>query len=242
MIALVAQVALSVVLLFSSASLLRTISRLNQIDPGFPVANRIYAETYASPADFTRDQGRAFYRRALEQVAGLPGVRSVGLANLLPFVTVPRGCAASEPNSKTPVRTSSQTIDPGYLSTMRIPILAGRSFNDGDITGKPRVAIVNEELARELWPGDNPLGRRILLGCDNPSAAEVIGVARNTDVRTLGEPPQPHFYVPFSQNYSARSMIVVETARRIFDDVAGHSKDHPQRQSKREPVPDSDSQ
>ena len=209
-IALVAQVAVSVILLFCAGSFLRTLARLSQMDPGYPVENRLYAHVYASPADFTPEQGRAFYARSLDRVKRLPGVRSAALTNFLPPIAIGRGCVSTA--GKPPIRVSDQIIDPEYLPAMKIPIVAGRNFDQTDSPAASVRVVVNQELARRLWPGQNAAGREMLVGCEKFTSVEVVGVARNTTVRQLGERPEPHYYRAFAQNYASRLMIVVETA------------------------------
>ncbi len=129
-IALVAQVSVSVVLLFCAGSFLRTLARLSQLDPGYPTEKRLYAHIYTSPADFSTGQARAFYVRALHRIKELPGVRSVGITNFLPPLTIGRGCVSTP--GKPVIRVSDSIIDPGYcrhahpsagvgISTMAIP-------------------------------------------------------------------------------------------------------------------------
>jgi predicted permease len=208
-IALVAQVAVSVVLLFCAGSFLRTLGRLSQLDPGYPVENRLYAQVYTSAADFTEQQGRAFYTRALDRIKSLPGVRSAAIANFLPPIPTGLGCVSTAGNPV--IRVSDQIVDAGYLPAMRIPLLAGRNFDATDRAASNRV-IVNQELARRLWGRETPVGRQMLVGCEKFAAVEVVGVARNSTVRQLGEQPAPHYYRAFEQNFAALANVLVETA------------------------------
>jgi predicted permease len=208
--ALVGQVALSVILLFCAGSFLRTIGRLSETSPGYPTESRLYAQVYASPADFSVAQGRAFYARALEQVRALPGVRNAAISNFLPPIAIGRGCVSTP--GKPVIRVSDQIVDEGYLPTMRIPVISGRNFAAGDNAEAPARVILSEELASRLWPGESAVGRQMLVGCERFTTAEVIGVAHNATVRKLGEQPEPHYYRPFAQEFAARAMVVVETA------------------------------
>jgi predicted permease len=208
-IALVAQVAVSVVLLFCAGSFLRTLGRLSQLDPGYPVENRLYAQVYTSAADFTEQQGRAFYTRVLDRVKSLPGVRSAAIANFLPPVPTGLGCVSTPGNPV--IRVSDQIVDASYLPAMRIPLLAGRNFDESDRAAPTRV-IVNEELAWRLWGRETPVGRQMLVGCEKFMGVEVVGVARNSTVRQLGEQPAPHYYRAFEQDFAALANVLVETA------------------------------
>jgi predicted permease len=105
------------------------------------------------------------------------------------------------------------TIGIGYLNTLRIPLLEGRDFNVADQADGPPVAIVNQSLARRLWPNQSATGRTFVYGCDHPRILKVVGVARDSRIRTLNEEALPHVYLPFSQAYRGGiAFIVVETA------------------------------
>jgi len=104
-------------------------------------------------------------------------------------------------------------VDPGYFRTMDIDVLAGRDFASSDTPSDAPVVIVNERLASGLWPQGSPIGEQVLIGCDATKPATVIGIVGNTSVRSLGEPPQPHVYFPFAQNYDGGlTAILVETS------------------------------
>jgi predicted permease len=211
-ISLVAQVAVSVILIFCAASFLSTLGRLAQTDPGFLLEKRLYADVFTPRVDFTETQGRRFYDRLVARLQALPGVRSIGSADVLPLVPLSRGCVSIAGRSE-PVRHDEQLVDAGYFETMRVPIVAGRSFDGRDTPAAPRVAIVSQALAAQLWPHDDAVGRTLLLGCDGRESLQVAGIARDTNVRALGEPPQPHLYLPMSQHFAAHRHIVIETGR-----------------------------
>ncbi len=212
-VALAGQVALSMVLLLSTGLFLRALWRLQRIDPGFAIQDRIFATVYISAPEYTPETGRRFYANAIERLRALPGVHNVGLTDLLPllpFEASPVDCV-SLPDGRS-LRARGGTIDSGYLSTMRIPILAGRDFTAADAPGAPRTIIINETFAKRLWPGEQAAAKHILVGCEKPASVLVAGVARDSNVRSLGEDPQPYFYRPFAQNYAGLATIVVETA------------------------------
>jgi predicted permease len=194
---LVAQVGVSLILLLTSGLFLRTILSLHNVDPGFAVQKRIYATTYISTPEFSPESGRQFYAQTVERLRALPNVRNAGLTYLLPLG--PRGFDCVARPGGPSISATSGTIDSGFLATMRIPLLAGRNFSTSDLPNSSPVTIVNESLAHRLWPGASV-------------AVEVIGVARDSRVRSVGEAPQPHFYRPFAQDYSGLVNVVVETA------------------------------
>jgi predicted permease len=105
------------------------------------------------------------------------------------------------------------TVGAGYLNTMRIPLVEGRDFNLADNANGPPVAIVNQTLAREFWPNQSGIGHSLSYGCDHARILQVVGVARDSRIRSLNEAPLPHVYLPFSQAYAGGIVfILVETA------------------------------
>ena len=206
---LVSQIALSLVLLLSAGLFVRALLRFEDADPGFAVRNRLYAWTYVTPPEFTPQAGRQFYAQAVDRLRALPGVRNAGVTYFLPLTFPGSECVAR--GEQTPHRVTTGTADPGLLATLGIPLQAGRNFSGTDGPNRPRVVIVNETLARRLWPRENPVGQRLRVGCKTTAEAEVIGVARDSKVRSLTEAPQPHMYLSFAQNYTPLSMIVIET-------------------------------
>jgi predicted permease len=120
-------------------------------------------------------------------------------------------CVEREGDHPTP--GTSTTIDRGFLDTLRIPLLEGRDFESTDKAGGPPVAIVNQTLARRLWPNQPAVGRAFQVGCDHPRTLQVVGVARDSKIRSLNEVTLPHVYLPFSQAYEGGIVfLVVATA------------------------------
>jgi len=209
-VSLVAQVSLSLALLLTAGLFLRVLFAFQAADPGFAVTNRTYITTLASAPEFTPETSRQFYAQALDRLRGLPGVRSAAITNLLPLTPVNPDCV-SEPG-RDPLPATTSTVGPGYLGTMRIPLAVGRDFSAVDRPGGTPVAMVNEALARRLWPGQMAIGKRLLLGCHDPRPLQVVGVARDARVVSLGEAPKPHVYRAFAQDSGGIQNIVVETA------------------------------
>ena len=202
------QVCLSMVLLLISGLFVRALSRLSTADPGFRVQNRIYATTYVAPPEYDSRSGLQFYNALLDRLRAVPGVRSAGLTRTLPLTPINADCAVNDSGLK--IAATTGTIGAGFLATMQIPLLAGRDFDARDRPTGTRVAIVNESCARRLWPGRAAIGERIRIGCREQQAAEVVGLTRDFQVRSLGETPEPNVYLPFSQNYEGLVNIVVE--------------------------------
>jgi predicted permease len=209
-ISLAGQVSVSLILLLTAGLFLRVLLAFQASDPGFAVNNRLYVTAYVSAPEFTPETGRQFYRQTLERLRALAGVKSAAITDRLPLTPTRPDCASESGRDTVPASTSA--ISPGYLQTMRIPLLAGRDLDDGDLPDGLPVAIVNEALAKHLWPGRTPIGKQVMLGCHGASVFEVVGVARDTRFVSLGDPPKPHVYRPFSQNYRGIETILVETA------------------------------
>jgi predicted permease len=214
-IPVVAQVAVSLALMIAAGLFLRALKSTSETDPGFAIDHRLVTQVYISPPEYTPETGRVFYRTALERVRSLPGIRSASLTYLLPLTELPAQCVATEDGSSS-THGRDSIIDSGYLATMRIALVAGRDFNASDRLSGPAVGIVNESLGRRFWPGESPLGRRLRVGagCEQGrgTVVEVVGVAKDSRNKSLGEPPAPQVYRPFSQNYVGLATIVVETA------------------------------
>jgi len=207
---IVAQVALSFTLLLCAGLFLRSLAHTQAAEPGFAVENHLFASAYVPEREFTRDQGLQLFARVLQDLRALPGVRSAALAQDLPLFSSGSDCVSTG-NGAT-LQATYGIIDSGFLGTMRIPLREGREFNSRDTSEAARVVIINETLARQLWPNEKVLGERVRIGCRSASTAEVVGVAKDTKVGSLTAAPQPHFYQPFSQNYTSFVTIAVETA------------------------------
>src|SRR5260370_24162484 len=207
---MVAQVALSFTLLLCAGLFLRSLAHKQTEEPGFAVENHLFASAYVPQREFTPDQGRQLFARVLQDLRALPGVRSAALAQDLPLFSSGSDCVSAG-NGAT-LQATYGIIDSGFLGTMRIPLREGREFNSPDTSEAARVVIINETLARQLWPNEKALGERVRIGCRSASTAEVVGVTQGTHVASLTAAPQPHFYQPFSQNYTSFVTIAVETS------------------------------
>jgi predicted permease len=208
----IAQVVMSLALLLVAGTFLQALLRMQATDPGFAVGNRLYAYTFISTPPFTPESGRQFYSQAVDRLRALPGVRSAALSYFLPLTPAHSDCAAV-PEGGPRISISTGVVDSGFFRTMDIHMVSDRDFAPGDIPQSEPVAIVNESLAGQLWPNKQAVGERIVIGCRDPQRASVVGVVRNSAVRSLGEPTQPHLFLPFAQHYSGGlTTIVVETS------------------------------
>jgi putative ABC transport system permease protein len=208
---LVAQVVMSFVLLFVAGSFLQALLRMQTTDPGFKVAGRLYAYTFIPTPPSTRESGRAFYAQAIQRLMALPGVRRATLSDSPPLMPGRSNCASLPAGPR--IRITAGAVDTGFFETMGIDMVAGRDFATGDLSSGVSTVIVNESLARRLSPDKPVVGERLMIGCDDAQAAVVIGIVRNSAVRFIGEPAQPHLYRPFAERYSGGlTTILLETS------------------------------
>ena len=209
----IAQLAMSLVLLVSAGLFVRSLRQALTFDPGFAADNLLAASMETRSARLSEQQGQEFFQQTLERAGSLPGVQSATLSMFVPLSgggyrrMVTLEGYEPQPNEDTELNTN--TIGPNYFNTMGIPIVAGRDFDKQDREGSPLVVIVNEELARRYY-GGNAVGKRLQLGSNVPSR-EIVGVARTAKYRNLREPPLPFIYIPFSQEYQTGMVLLVRT-------------------------------
>ncbi len=223
----VAEIALALVLLTGAGLLIRSAVALNSVDPGFDprgvVAGRVSlpAVAYESPEQVT-----GAFERIRDVLSAVPGVESAALVSTAPLEggstngLVPEGRPLDISSS---INSVMRLVTPGYLTTMRIRLVRGRAFTDQDRQGSPRVMIINEALAREAFPGQDAIGKRIACCEPGPDGSpvwkEVVGVAGDVRAQGLGEDPSPEFYLPMLQapgaawTWTDRTMTVAVRSR-----------------------------
>jgi putative ABC transport system permease protein len=192
---LAVQVALSVVLLVSAGLLVRGAERAGAFDPGFSVNDVTAVSFELPPGAYDDARKRAFFTDLTQALRGLPtdAIDAFGFATWEPnFIRRGYATPARLPDqSPTQARTlTSVDVSSDYLNVLRIPIVAGRNFDTAD-TSQP-VVVINETMARQYWPNENPIGKTILLG---PESREIIGVMRDAQTHSMGTVP-PLFYQP----------------------------------------------
>lgn len=209
---LVAQVVMSLVLLFVAGSFLQGALRLQTTDPGFEVAGRIYAYTSIPSPTVTPESRRELYSQTLERLRALPGVRTAALAFSLPLMPAGSDCASLPGGPQ--VSTTTSAVDAGYFDTMGIDLVAGREFAaDDPSAGAAATVVVNESLARRIWADGPVVGERVMIGCDAAHPTVVIGVVSDSAIRAVGETPHPHVYRRFvAQNPGGLTTILVATS------------------------------
>ena len=201
---LVGQVAFSFLLLMTAALFLRSIQRAYEIDPGFQTAHLATFMTNPGQAGFGKAQTKAFYKDARERVIRLPGVASASWSANLPLWARTVNGLQVEGREQRPkaekITTILNTVDRDYFETAGVTIDRGRVFTDIDQENSAPVAIVNEKMAHDFWPGEDALGKRVQLPGEK-HMRQIVGIARNTNYSTWAEAPQLCVYVPLEQNY-----------------------------------------
>ena len=205
----VAELALSVILLTGAGLMLKSVYRLMAVDPGFRTDHILRLNLGLTPAQYPDALAmRAFWRRLLDGVRALPGVESAALGTNVPLtnshsrgdITV-EGMALPAPGSFP--HPDRHSVSPGYLRTLGVRLLGGRDFTDGDSETAPKVALVNARLARDLFPGQDPVGRRFLTGRPDakrsPVWITIVGVVDDTRMYGLANPSRLEIYRPLEQ-------------------------------------------
>ena len=216
----IAQVAISVVLLIGAALLLESFSRLTGIDPGFQPANLLTMQIALPISRYDWRRQRAFFEELIQRVKALPGVGAVTVARTLPMtvrITTPTAVVELPPvDLKDRPEAQMQTISPDYFQTFGIPVRRGRTFNDRD---RPELEatplIVNESFARLFWPayprGQDPVGQHLLIG-NGRRGWEIVGIVADVHERGLDIDAMPELYLPLANNAIQTAALVVRTA------------------------------
>lgn len=211
----VAQVALSLVVLVCGGLFIKSFRKAQTMDPGFDNRNGLIVSLSPQLIGYDDEQSRNFYRQIVERVSHVPGVEAAALTRLLPL--------GDSSNSNGPILKEGETlargsagrnimttvVGPGYFNTMQIPILEGRDFDDRDQQKTQRVVIVNQRMAQMLWPGESAVGKRVFIGAEGRNALEVVGVVKTGKYLALAEDPKPFFYYAMAQRSPATMALVM---------------------------------
>jgi len=225
------EIALAFMLLASAGLFIRSLSNLMAVDPGFVAENVLITRITMPDSSPTPEKIEAFYRDITDRLESVPGVSSVGRASQMPFaggLSYPP-VTIDTPTGELDGAIHTAGISPRFFQSMGIPLISGRIFTQDDRQGTPPVAIVNQSLARQYWPGENPLGRRLRINNgDEPPWLEVVGVAKDF-LYGLQEPPFPAIYYPMASSPWVSQALVIKSAipaarivapvRQVFRDV-----------------------
>jgi putative ABC transport system permease protein len=209
------QVALSLTALIGAGLFLRSLRNTQKIDPGFESKQLLALEFDLGAQGLDQTHGLEFERRVLEEVSRLPGLRSAALSAALPIgggglgrTVFPEG---QEPATGAVGQfTTVNSIGSGYFETLGIAVRRGRELAETDREGTPRVAVINEAMAKQFWPNQDALGKRFKFYGDE-TFLEVVGIAQTAKLFSLSEDPQPIAYVPIRQAYETTVVLNVRT-------------------------------
>ncbi len=209
------EIGLATVALIGAGLFVRSMQAAQRMDLGFDSAHIGFIALNPGQQRYDQARGQQFYLDAMARARAVPGVEAVTVASAPPLqgglsLTVfPEG-EAQNPNYRGSL-VQFNDVSPDYFDALRIPLRSGRQFTEFDGPQSTAVAIVNEALARQLWPGQDPLHKRFTI-VQQTTLFEVIGVVATTVVQAVGESPTPLIYRPIAQEYSPGVVLLVRTS------------------------------
>jgi len=216
----VAEVALSLVLLVGAGLLLKSFARLQRVNPGFDSSNVLTLRLSLPGARYREPRDKAeFYSKLIARVEALPGVESAGATLSLPLggsnydvwrAFVPEGRALAQENED---NAAYSVVTPDYFRALRIPVLQGRAFNERDDDSSAKVVVINEPLARKIFPGEDPVGKHLTIWRDEKFPREIVGVVGEAKPQGLDADPKLQIYVPHRQDAQWGGLSLVVRAR-----------------------------
>jgi putative ABC transport system permease protein len=216
----ISEVALALVLLVGAGLMIKSFVKLQQVDLGYNPENVLTARALLPGSKYGDNPKRAaFFQQAVERIETIPGVQAAGAISWLPLVGL--GSATSfwvdgrpEPPPGEKPGTDVRVITPGYFAAMGIPLIKGRIFDERDTAQGPRVLIINETMAREFFPDEDPIGKRLIISWDRPPLPdEIIGVVGDAKLTSVDGQVRPAIYWPHARQaaYSAMTFAVRTT-------------------------------
>ena len=212
---IIAQISGCFVLLIVAGLFIRVLERAEHMDLGFDPHNVAIAQMDVSDLGLTKTRSTEIYDELIREIRALPGVESAAYSHTRPFGNFNMATLIAA-EGKAPTKDQRfeifyDYVDRQFFTTVRIPLLQGSNFNDSDDANSPRVAIINQEMARKLWPGENPIGKRFQFSSDR-ELVQVIGISRNAVANDPTAAPHPYFYLPFSQHYASLHVLNVRSS------------------------------
>ena len=207
----VMQIALSLVSLVAAGLFLRSLNHSSGIDTGFETRGVLVMNFNLGREGYTPERGQVFYQQLAERTAALPGVRRASVAQNAPLAggllrsVMPEGV---DTTTRDRILVQVNSVGPGYLDTLGVPLRRGRDFSATDDAGAPKVVIVNETMAARFWPEEDAVGKRFKFFGDQDFTT-VIGVARDSKYNAVAEDATPFIYQPIRQNYSPAAVLHV---------------------------------
>ena len=212
-----AEIALALTVLCGAGLLGRSLVELQSVKPGFTADSALSLRVSLPQRSYPDSNAQnGFYARTIEGLKALPEVTAVGGTSFLPLAGAGpatsfwRADAPQPPPNERPV-VDARPVTAGYFNAMQIPLLVGRDVNEGDTTDKDPVAVINETFARQIYPGDNPIGRKFILNLGNEKPHEIIGVVGDVKLATLEGEVRPTAYLSSRQYAFGLMNFVVRT-------------------------------
>jgi predicted permease len=241
----VVEISLAMVLLMTAGLLLRSFARLTSVSPGFDAQHIVKADISLPQFQYsTPQQWAAFSEELLARIQSDPGLQDSAVVVPRPIadrnVNLPFDIVGNPPSSASASRTASfVSVSPDYFRVMGIPLLAGRFFNQHDISSTPRVSIISEAMARLYFPNQNPLGKQLTFGFppNGEAMREIVGIVGNVRDVALGQNPGAMMYVPFAQAPFWGANLVVKSTLSTSS-VAAAIRQEVQKMDKDVPVTD----
>jgi predicted permease len=220
----VAQVGLSVLLLAGSALFARSLYNLKTLNPGFQADQLLGFSVDPSLSGYSHERALAIFQQLQQQIAALPDVHAA-TASVLPLMNDDNWSSTVkvegyQPKEGEDMNPDVDAVGPGYFSTMGQPLVAGREFTIKDGTTAPRVAIINETMAKTYFGTNNPLGHHLAWGRDKTTNIEIVGVVKDARMSTLRDQIRRYVYTPYMQEPELGSMTFYVRARGSADAVA----------------------
>jgi putative ABC transport system permease protein len=205
-ILVISEVALSLMLLFGAGLMIRSFQQLHRVNPGFDSRGVLTMTASVANAKFpSAAQQISFFERVLQRVRTLPGVQSAGVVDDIPL----NGNGSHQPiaiEGRPTVAMADQPevdvrlISPGYMHSLHIPIVRGRDFDDTDVAGRPAAILISESMARQFWPGEDPIGKHLTMTFFPDAVREVVGVVGDVKLDGLDQArPSATLYMPLDQ-------------------------------------------
>ncbi len=214
---IVSEVTLALVLLVGSGLMMRSLWRLMDVKPGFDPQNLTTLQLSLPQAKYGQDeQIVSFYSELIQRIKNLPGVEAAATIDMMPmggsggttsFLVEGR---PAPPQGQYP-EANARTSSPGYFQTMRIPVVKGREFSEHDTAKTPFAVVINETMARKYWPGEDPIGKRLLDPQNRTPPAEVIGVVGDVKHFGLDDQAEEYIYTNSLQTPGNSMFLVVRT-------------------------------
>ena len=215
----VAEIALALVLLHGGGLMLKSLATVLRVDPGFETNSLLTLSTRLPGRKYSKESDLVTYHQALlEKLNAVPGVRGAAEIDTLPltggrntsmFVREGhRGNAEKESQE-----ANSRDVSPNYFTVMGIPLRGGRFFDNRDVAGSPHVVIINQTLAHLMFPGEDPIGKRIdFIYTKDPNIWEIVGIVGDENATALDAKPNPIIYSPMAQSPDSYASVVIRTA------------------------------